>query len=302
MSFQDVGKKRRPAGGGSNHASSSTATSSTAQKASMGAASNTGSYQSRDGSSGGSGFNINNAVNGAGGLSQISESLLQYQRNVGILEKIVQQGGQIMRNNNNNTNSSRYNNNSASIRELQMQCKAQLDVVYQLEQRVQRLIQLQIQEQIQNSSGTNNPQLVKLSKDFDRVQAQVTRLRKQIDSMQQSFINNNAVHDENEIAGKAAQESNTYQSDQERIQIQLQEDRLAEEIMREREQEIRNINKGMHQVNEIYKDLAHIVGSQQEQIDTIETQMEDSRMNAESGLQQVEKANEKYGQTNCVIS
>jgi t-SNARE complex subunit (syntaxin) len=58
----------------------------------------------------------------------------------------------------------------------------------------------------------------------------------------------------------------------------------------------------MHQVNEIYKDLAHIVGSQQEQVDNIETQMEESRVNAESGLQQVEKANEKFGNANCVVS
>jgi t-SNARE complex subunit (syntaxin) len=78
--------------------------------------------------------------------------------------------------------------------------------------------------------------------------------------------------------------------------------RLAEEIMREREEEIRNINRGMHQVNEIYKDLAHIVGSQQESIDAIETQMEESRANAESGLKQVEKANEKFGSSNCTIS
>lgn len=72
--------------------------------------------------------------------------------------------------------------------------------------------------------------------------------------------------------------------------------------MREREEEIRTINRGMHQVNEIYKDLAHIVGSQQEHIDSIETQMEDSRANAESGLKQVEKANEKYGSSQCVVS
>jgi t-SNARE complex subunit (syntaxin) len=72
--------------------------------------------------------------------------------------------------------------------------------------------------------------------------------------------------------------------------------------MREREAEIRNINQGMHQVHEIYKDLAHIVGSQQEQIDTIEHQMEESRANAEQGLKQVEKANEKYGNSQCIIS
>ena len=77
---------------------------------------------------------------------------------------------------------------------------------------------------------------------------------------------------------------------------------LSEQIMREREEEIKNINRGMHQVNEIYKDLAHIVGSQQENIDTIETQMEESRANAEQGLKQVEKANEKYGNSQCTIS
>jgi syntaxin 7 len=71
--------------------------------------------------------------------------------------------------------------------------------------------------------------------------------------------------------------------------------------MREREEEIRNINRGMHQVNEIYKDLAHIVGSQQEQIDQIETQMEESKENAEKGLAHVVKANEKAS-ASCVIS
>ena len=77
--------------------------------------------------------------------------------------------------------------------------------------------------------------------------------------------------------------------------------RLNEEIMREREEEIRHINRGMHQVNEIYKDLASIVGSQQDQIDQIETQMEDSRVNAESGLKHITKANEKAS-SGCTIS
>lgn len=78
--------------------------------------------------------------------------------------------------------------------------------------------------------------------------------------------------------------------------------RLAEQIMREREEEIRKINQGMHQVNEIYKDLAHIVGSQQDHVDAIETQMEESRANAEAGLQQVEKANQQFGNSQCIIS
>ena len=104
---------------------------------------------------------------------------------------------------------------------------------------------------------------------------------------------------------------------------------LNEELMRERETEIRNINRGMHQVNEIYKvrfdasqeynclfvypvlkamlgmkkDLAHIVGNQQEQIDQIEGQMENSRANAEQGLSHIQKANEKASTSSqCTIS
>ncbi len=75
--------------------------------------------------------------------------------------------------------------------------------------------------------------------------------------------------------------------------------------MREREEEIRSINRGMHQVNEIYKDLAHIVGEQQTAIDQIEGDMQDARANAESGLKHVEKANAKFsgsGSSQCVIS
>lgn len=72
--------------------------------------------------------------------------------------------------------------------------------------------------------------------------------------------------------------------------------------MREREEEIRNINKGMHTVNEIYKDLAHIVGSQQEQIDQIEDQMEESKTHAEQGLSHVVKANERATSSQCTIS
>ena len=104
---------------------------------------------------------------------------------------------------------------------------------------------------------------------------------------------------------------------------------LNEELMCERETEIRNINRGMHQVNEIYKvrrrfrripllvrlscvltgmfgmekDLAHIVGNQQEQIDQIEGQMENSRANAEQGLSHIQKANEKASTSSqCTIS
>ena len=63
--------------------------------------------------------------------------------------------------------------------------------------------------------------------------------------------------------------------------------------MQGREEEIRSMNGCMRQVNETYKSLAHIVGSQQEQIDRVETQMEESKENTENGLAHVVEANEK---------
>ena len=71
--------------------------------------------------------------------------------------------------------------------------------------------------------------------------------------------------------------------------------------MREREEEIRNIHKGMHTVNEIYKDLAHLVDNQQEGVDQIENQMEGAKENTKSGLKHIEKANDA-STSQCVIS
>ena len=70
-------------------------------------------------------------------------------------------------------------------------------------------------------------------------------------------------------------------------------DEYAHDVMRERESEISNINKKMHQVTDIYKDLGQVVSSQQEQIDGIEDSMYAAQDNAKYGLQQLEKAKGK---------
>ena len=41
------------------------------------------------------------------------------------------------------------------------------------------------------------------------------------------------------------------------------------------------------------KSIAHVVGSQQEQIDRVETQMEEAKENTENGLAHVVEANKK---------
>ena len=213
---------------------------------------------------------------------------LSLQRNVGILEKIVQ-----------SLNSSGGNRASETIE----QYEAQNHVLSQLQDKVTTMLR---QQPAQNTA------VVKLQRDFQRVQLRASQLQeaaaKKISYIQANKANHSAPSSAHrsglQFGGNGGSQSfddNILAEHQRLQQMQLQEDRLHEEIMREREEEIRNINKGMLTVNEIYKDLAHIVGQQQEDIDQIETQMEDSRANAESGLQQVEKANEKYGSSQCSI-
>ena len=190
------------------------------------------------------------------------------------------------------------------------QYQAQNHVLEQLEEKIRSLLRQQPKQ---------NTAVIKLKRDFERVQLRTSQMQELatkkiscIQNIQKSNASSYNNHSNNNSSynpfsnGSADHRSSSFNdnnepanilAEQQRLQqLQLQEDRLHEEIMREREEEIRNINHGMHTVNEIFKDLAHIVGQQQEQVDQIENQMEDSRANAESGLAQVEKANEKYGQ------
>ena len=183
------------------------------------------------------------------------------------------------------------------MRELELRLK---DVILGQRQR--------LSSQSNQTSSTHKQTLMKLERDFERVQTSVqvtkSKVTKQMKQYQQRNISEGA-------AARRDQESNSHNNNNntqtvlQQQQIQIQQDRLQEEIMREREDEIRAINKGMHQVNEIYKDLAHIVGEQQDDVDQIESKMEESKTAAQSGYEQVSKANEKYGgsgNAQCIIS
>jgi t-SNARE complex subunit (syntaxin) len=173
------------------------------------------------------------------------------------------------------------------------QYEAQKHVLEQLQDKIQTLLR---------QAPPQHTAVIKLSRDFQKIQQRARQLHEvatrrltQAPPPLKSHVEE-ALRSSSDLASNPT--TNSYQQQQ---QLQLMEDRLHEQLMREREAEIRNINQGMHTVNEIYKDLAHIVSEQQEGIDQIETQMEDSRANAEQGLKQVEVANEKYGTTNCQI-
>jgi t-SNARE complex subunit (syntaxin) len=233
------------------------------------------------------------------------------------LEKIVQSLGTVGSGSSSNSVYNSSNNQYRGIGtgsvlkdEAILQYEAQNHVLVQLEDKLKVLLSQQ-QQQLTSNNATL---MMKLKRDFDRVQVRVGQLQQMADTkmatMTQQQQQQRATTNVNPTSpffgmypsnGEDNNNTDIVQQHQQLQQIQIQEDRLQEEIMREREEEIRNINRGMHTVHEIYKDLAHLVSQQQHDIDTIETQMEDSHTNAQQGLQQVEKANEKYGQSNCII-
>lgn len=164
----------------------------------------------------------------------------------------------------------------------------------QLEARLKEQILAQ-RQRINNQSQTSSHKqaLMKLERDFERVQSSVTHTKSRVQKQMKQYQQMGSAKMQDERAANMS--NNSARSALEQQQVLIQRDQLQQEIMREREDEIRKINKGMHQVNQIYKDLAHIVGEQQEHVDQIEDKMEESKIAAQSGLDQIHKANEKYG-------
>mmetsp|Transcript_9517 Transcript_9517/g.23357 ORF Transcript_9517/g.23357 Transcript_9517/m.23357 type:complete len:278 (+) Transcript_9517:372-1205(+) len=276
MSFQDVGKRnsnRQPV------------------NAAMGSASSSGSAGMPSGSSASAASSSSNvfssmSMSATTGTSQISDSLTQYHRNVGILEKIAQL--------------LLANKSGRGRAEVEQQYKAQTDVLRQLESRLKDQIMGQ-RERIKNKSQTSSHKqaLLKLERDFEKVQASVTLTKSKVQKQMKQYQQMDGARSQDE---RAMNNSNATRTALEQQQMLIQRDKLQQEIMQEREDEIRKINKGMHQVNQIYKDLAHIVGEQQEHVDQIEDKMEESKTAAQSGLYQIHKANENHGAgANCSI-
>mmetsp|Transcript_37412 Transcript_37412/g.44641 ORF Transcript_37412/g.44641 Transcript_37412/m.44641 type:complete len:282 (+) Transcript_37412:119-964(+) len=68
------------------------------------------------------------------------------------------------------------------------------------------------------------------------------------------------------------------------------EEAYSEQLMHEREAEILDINRKVHTVNEIYADLANIIGEQQELIDNIDNTIEGAHADVIGGKEQIEDA------------
>jgi len=233
------------------------------------------------------------ASSGLGGYEQVSDSIVQYQRNVALLEKLARSVG---------------TKSDTSV--LQTQYNLQIEVINQLGQRIENQLRSH-ESRLTTLPRTEASSLrtthVKLTRDYRLVEQQFKNV--QLDTKRKRGLaevrQREAVRMQEDEKERKRREKGPGGEDMTeegmRWQMQVQEDKINEEIMREREEEIKNIHKGMHQVNEIYKDLAHLVDGQQEGVDQIETQMEDTKENTATGLKHIEKANES-SQSQCVIS
>jgi len=272
MSFQDIGRNgasRRPtgtnrvgAGPGMNGALASNGSSpSSSQPLQMG-----------------------NENSVAGDYSSLSQAVLQYQQNVGILSNIIQGIG-----------------TKSDGPLLKQQYKVQTDVIREIGAKIESQLAQQekhMETMTRTDASKGRATHVKLTRDyrwvetkFKNIQLECKQRRNAIEAERLA-----AVEDTNRKQFEKGIDSNNAKH-----QMQLQDERVTEEIMREREEEVRKINKGMHQVNEIYKDLANIVSYQQDQVDEVEEHMESANKNVESGLKQIEKASAKSDQA-CIIS
>jgi len=220
------------------------------------------------------------------GYSALSDDILAYRRHVDMLQKLAAAAG-----------------TPQETAATQTQLRLQTDVVSELGRKIEA--RLTASERTlaspRGGGGSTAAQArathAKLTRDYRRVETVFKNV--QMDVKRRKGLaearRREALEEEErkQFAGDTEEEA-------QRMQLQMHEDRLAEEIVREREEEIRNINKGMHTVNEIYKDLAHIVGEQQDDIDAVEDHMEDANKNAQAGLNQVQKANDKADSA-CIV-
>ncbi|KAL7488097.1 hypothetical protein ACHAW6_014000, partial [Cyclotella cf. meneghiniana] len=273
MSFQDVGRSgKRP-----NKPTSSP------NRGGFSAPSSGNRY------SGAVGSGSRDASECGGGYEQLSDSILQYQKNVALLEKMSKSVG---------------TPNDTSV--LETQYSLQLDIINELGTGIENQLshlESRLATLPRSEASSSRSTHVKLSRDYRLVEQQFKNVQLDVRkkrALQKAKQNEQIRMEEKrktDVGGGGTEKSEEVA----RMQMLIHEDRINEEIMREREEEIRNIHKGMHQVNEIYKDLAHLVDNQQEGIDQIETQMENAKENTATGLKHIEKAN-AHQQSQCVIS
>lgn len=131
--------------------------------------------------------------------------------------------------------------------------KVQLDVIRQLGQKIESHLQekeSKFESMSRTDASKSRSTHIKLTRDYRWVETKFKNLQLEAKQSRNRSEMQRAAELEDSNRKQFEQGIN---SDNKQLQMKLQDDRVTEEIMREREEEVRKINQGMHQVNEIYK-------------------------------------------------
>ena len=80
------------------------------------------------------------------------------------------------------------------------------------------------------------------------------------------------------------------------------ETEVNEVMINERNEAMRKINTDLHEVREIFSDLATMIEDQDEGLEAITTNVQESARAAERGRKELEKANDAQKKSTCLIS
>ena len=146
----------------------------------------------------------------------------------------------------------------------------------------------------------------KLMKDFDRVKVTLNAIVGESATIKitattaasSSSGGSNGQDGKNPFATDEIESS--FSSKQPRLIQTLQGKEVDEAIMRERERDLKKINRDLLLVNEMFKDMAEIVDKQAVMVHEVVVQTEKSHDKAKTGLAHVQKA--ANNQSSCILS
>jgi len=179
---------------------------------------------------------------------EVSDAILQYQRNVGLLENISK-----------TVVNQQFKKGTTSAQQheqmnlIHNQYQVQTEVVAQLGSKIESLLKqcetdtCNISSRTQATRARNT--LLKLTRDYRTVQARYKNIAlnvRQQQRMEQTILNE-------QYQEQIRNSVNEEEVRRLKLQLREEEDQLNLQIMREREEEILKINKGIHTVNQIYK-------------------------------------------------
>ncbi|GMH58634.1 hypothetical protein TrLO_g10917 [Triparma laevis f. longispina] len=207
-------------------------------------------------------------------LSSLSDSITTYQRNVSLLQPLITSPTQ--------DSATQFPILLSVADQLRAKCASSLASA-----------RSQVSKMERQDASKFRGVLVKLSRDFERVEREQEKLKNEY--QRNLKLKTYSDQQQREEEGRRNEPLAVKQPEF----VLKQEEDIQSSLVADRHREIIQINQEMSKVNEIFKDLAGIVDGQQEEIDNIESLMEQSNVHARKGLEQVQEANEY--QKGCTI-